>query len=151
MLRSLAGKAAVPVVYCNLVGGNDELIFDGASLVFNAAGELIARGEAFEEDLVVVDTDATRAVSPDRSVDEEKVFKALVLGLGDYIHKCGFKSVVLGLSGGIDSALSACLAVAALGAENVRGVSLPSQYSSPGSLEDARALAERISAERSCL
>src|SRR5207244_7332139 len=78
------------------------------------------------------------------SVDEEKIFKALVLGLRDYLHKCGFKSVVLGLSGGIDSALTACLAVAALGAENVRGVSLPSEFSSPGSLGDPRALAERL-------
>jgi NAD+ synthetase len=80
----------------------------------------------------------------DTTVDEEKIFRALVLGLRDYIHKCGFKSVVLGLSGGIDSALTACLAVAALGAEQVRGVSLPSQFSSQGSLEDARAIAERL-------
>jgi NAD+ synthase (glutamine-hydrolysing) len=92
----------------------------------------------------VVDTDSTEGATPDTSADEEKLFKALVLGLRDYVHKCGFKSVVLGLSGGIDSALTACLAVAALGAENVRGVSLPSQYSSPGSLEDARMLAERL-------
>ncbi len=144
MLRSLAGKARVPVAYCNLVGGNDELIFDGGSLVFDAAGDLIARGELFAEDFVVVDTGAAKAVSPDASGDEEKLFKALVLGLRDYLHKCGFKSVVLGLSGGIDSALTACLAVAALGAENVRGVSLPSQFSSPGSLDDARAVAERL-------
>jgi len=144
MLRSLAAKGHVPVAYCNLVGGNDELIFDGASLVFNAGGDLVARGELFAEDLVVVDTDSTTSVKPDASEDEEKIFKALVLGLGDYLRKCGFKSVVLGLSGGIDSALTACLAVAALGAENVRGVSLPSQFSSPGSLEDARALAERL-------
>src|SRR5438552_4429115 len=144
MLRSLAAKGRVPVAYCNLVGGNDELIFDGASLVFEAGGDLLARGELFAEDLVVVDTDSTTSVKPDASADEEKIFKALVLGLGDYLRKCGFKSVVLGLSGGIDSALTACLAVAALGAENVRGVSLPSQFSSPGSLEDARALAERL-------
>ena len=144
MLRSLAAKGRVPVAYCNLVGGNDELIFDGASLVFNAGGDLVARGELFAEDLVVVDTDSRTSVKPDASADEEKIFKALVLGLGDYLRKCGFKSVVLGLSGGIDSALTACLAVAALGAENVRGVSLPSQFSSPGSLEDARALAERL-------
>jgi len=144
MLRSLAGKARVPVAYCNLVGGNDELIFDGGSLVFDAAGDLIARGELFAEDFVVVDTGAAKAVSPDASGDEEKLFKALVLGLRDYLHKCGFKSVVLGLSGGIDSALTACLAVAALGAENVRGVSLPSRFSSQGSLDDARAVAERL-------
>src|SRR6266516_1435061 len=134
MLRSLAAKGRVPVAYCNLGGGNDELIFDGASLVFNAGGDLVARGELFAEDLVVVDTDSTTSVKPDESADEEKIFKALVLGLGDYLRKCGFKSVVLGLSGGIDSALTACIAVAALGAEQVRGVSLPSQFSSPGSL-----------------
>jgi NAD+ synthase (glutamine-hydrolysing) len=144
MLRSLAAKTRVPLAYCNLAGGNDELIFDGASLVFNAAGELIARGELFAEDFIVVDTDSAKPVSRDASADEEKLFKALRLGLRDYIHKCGFKSVVLGLSGGIDSALTACLAVAALGAENVRGISLPSQFSSPGSLDDARAAAERL-------
>ena len=144
MLQSLAAKTRAGLIYCNLVGGNDELVFDGCSLVFNAAGGLIARGEEFAEDFLVVDTGTTELVPPRTSVDEEKVFKALVLGLRDYIHKCGFKSVVLGLSGGIDSALTACLAAAALGAENVRGVSLPSQYSSQGSLDDARALAERL-------
>ena len=144
MLQSLAAKTRAALVYCNLVGGNDELVFDGCSLVFDAAGSLLARGEQFAEDFLVVDTDKAESVMPDATVDEEKIFKALVVGLRDYIHKCGFKSVVLGLSGGIDSALTACLAVAALGAENVRGVSLPSQYSSQGSLDDARALAERL-------
>jgi NAD+ synthetase len=91
-----------------------------------------------------VDTDMDLVAPADRTVEEEKIFKALVLGLRDYIHKCGFTSVVLGLSGGIDSALTACLAVAALGAENVRGVSLPSQFSSQGSLEDAQAIADRL-------
>jgi NAD+ synthase (glutamine-hydrolysing) len=144
MLHSLVVKTRTPLVYCNLVGGNDELVFDGCSLAFNGAGELVARGTLFAEDFVVADTDAEQAIAPDTTVDEEKVFKALVLGLRDYIHKCGFKSVVLGLSGGIDSALTACLGVAALGAEQVRGVSLPSQFSSPGSLDDARAIAERL-------
>jgi len=144
MLHSLVAKTRTPLIYCNLAGGNDELVFDGCSLVFNAAGILVARGELFAEDFIVVDTDATEAALPDTSGDEEKVFKALVLGLRDYIHKCGFKSVVLGLSGGVDSALTACLAVAALGAANVRGVSLPSQFSSRGSLDDARALGERL-------
>jgi NAD+ synthetase len=144
MLRSLALKTRAPLVYCNLVGGNDELVFDGCSLVFNGAGELVARGALFAEDFLVVNTDGGQAIAADTTVDEEKVFKALVLGLRDYIHKCGFKSVALGLSGGIDSALTACLAVAALGAEHVRGVSLPSQFSSQGSLEDARAIAERL-------
>ena len=144
MLQSLVLKTRTPLVYCNLVGGNDELIFDGCSLVFQATGSLIARGELFAEDFVVVDTDSADAVPPEAGVEEEKIFKALVLGLRDYIHKCGFQSVVLGLSGGIDSALTACLAVAALGARNVRGVSLPTQFSSPGSLDDTRALAERL-------
>jgi NAD+ synthase (glutamine-hydrolysing) len=144
MLHSLVVKTRTPLVYCNLVGGNDELVFDGCSLAFNGAGELVARGALFAEDFVVVDTDAEQVVDADTTIDEEKIFKALVLGLRDYLHKCGFKSVVLGLSGGIDSALTACLAVAALGAEQVRGVSLPSQFSSQGSLDDARGTAERL-------
>jgi NAD+ synthetase len=144
MLVCLASKTRVPVLYCNLVGGNDELIFDGGSLAFDAAGHLVGRGKLFEEDFVLVDTEATTPAAPDTSPDEEKIFKALVLGLRDYFHKCGFKSAVLGLSGGIDSAVTACLAVAALGAQNVRGVSLPSQFSSEGSLRDARAVAENL-------
>ncbi|MEY2429066.1 MAG: hypothetical protein QOJ40_1951 [Verrucomicrobiota bacterium] len=144
MLRSLAFKTRRPVVLCNQVGGNDELIFDGGSLAVNAAGKLIAQAKLFEEDLVVVDTDATVAVAPQQFASMELIYKALVLGVRDYLHKCGFKTAVLGLSGGIDSAVTACLAVAALGPGNVRGVSLPSQFSSPHSLEDARNLAERL-------
>src|SRR5581483_2065965 len=144
MLRSMALKAKCPVVFCNQIGGNDELIFDGGSLVFNGAGELIARAEMFAEDFVVVDTESKAAVARPGWPVEEYVYKALVLGLRDYLHKCGFKSAVLGLSGGIDSALVACLAVEALGKENVRGVSLPSQFSSQGSMDDARLLAERL-------
>jgi NAD+ synthetase len=144
MLRSLALKIRRPVVMCNQVGGNDELVFDGSSLVFSGAGELIAHAQPFEEDFVLVDTDSARAVSPPALPDEELIYKALVLGLRDYLHKCGFKSAVLGLSGGIDSAVTACLAVAALGRENVRGVSLPSQYSSQHSLDDARTLSQRL-------
>ncbi len=146
MLRSLALKSKRPVVYCNLVGGNDELIFDGGSLVFNAAGELVAQGKSFEEDFLIVDLPA--ATSPASGIrhpaSEETLYYALVLGLRDYLHKCGFKSAVLGLSGGIDSALVAVLAVAALGKENVRGISLPSEFSSQGSLDDARILAENL-------
>jgi NAD+ synthetase len=144
MLQSLAMKTKTTLIYCNLVGGNDELVFDGCSLAFNAEGTAIARGKLFAEEFVVVDTDSKESAGPEMMCDEEKVFSALTLGLRDYLHKCGFKSAVLGLSGGIDSALVACLAVAALGAGNVRGVSLPSQYSSQGSLDDARALAERL-------
>jgi NAD+ synthetase len=144
MLRSLALKARCPVLFCNQVGGNDELVFDGGSLAFNGAGETIARGAMFAEDFIVVDTESQTSVARPDAPDEKLVHDALVLGLRDYLHKCGFKSAVLGLSGGIDSALTACLAVAALGKENVRGVSLPSQFSSQGSLDDARLLAERL-------
>jgi NAD+ synthetase len=144
MLASLARKSQRPIVLCNLVGGNDELIFDGDSLVFNAAGELIARGKSFEEDFILVDTEKAPPIHPASVSNEENVYKALVLGLRDYFHKCGFKSAVLGLSGGIDSAVVACLAAAALGAEHVHGVALPSQFSSKGSMDDARLLANRL-------
>ncbi len=144
MLGSLAAKLQRPLFYCNAVGGNDELIFDGASLVFDAAGRVAARGRKFEEDLLLVDSDALALSPADAATDEEHLHNALVLGLRDYLHKCGFQSAVLGLSGGIDSAVVACLAVAALGAQNVRGVSMPSKFSSQGSLDDARVLAETL-------
>jgi NAD+ synthetase len=144
MLSKLAAKCKCPVVYCNLVGGNDELIFDGASLAYTSQGELSAEAKLFEEDFVVLDMDSAPAIEHKELVEEEKVYKALVLGLRDYMHKCGFKSALLGLSGGIDSALTAVIAVEALGKENVRGVSLPSQFSSQGSLDDARKLAENL-------
>jgi NAD+ synthetase len=144
MLASLAAKARCPVCYCNLVGGNDELVFDGTSLVLDDAGRLLAEGAMFAEDFLVVDLASPTPVEPVVWPEEEKVFQALVLGLRDYLHKCGFRSAVLGLSGGIDSALTAVIAVAALGAENVRGVSLPSQFSSQGSLDDARVLAANL-------
>jgi NAD+ synthase (glutamine-hydrolysing) len=147
MLRSLAVKTQRPVVFCNQVGGNDELVFDGASLVFDPEGRLLASGRLFEEDFVIVDLAEPGAQVPDvakAACDEELIYKALVLGLRDYLHKCGFKSAVLGLSGGIDSAVTAVLAVAALGRDNVRGLSLPSQFSSQHSLDDARVLAERL-------
>lgn len=144
MLSSMARKAKKPLVFCNLVGGNDELIFDGGSMVFNAEGELLAQGKIFEEDFLVVDTDSKDVIEFDLPSDEEKLHRALVLGLRDYFHKCGFKSAVLGLSGGIDSAVTAELAVAALGRENVYGVSLPSEFSSQHSLDDARILAKNL-------
>ncbi len=145
MLASLVAKTRRPLFYCNLVGGNDELVFDGASLAFNAQGQLLARGALFDEDFVMVDCAAGAPLPAAADLaDEEKLFRALVLGLRDYLHKCGFKSAVLGLSGGIDSALTAVLAVAALGREHVRGISLPSRFSSPGSLDDARSLAANL-------
>jgi NAD+ synthetase len=144
MLANLAAKAGCPLLYCNLVGGNDELVFDGASLFFNGRGELLTEGKMFEEDFLLVDLDHAPVIQHEALPDEEKIYKALVLGLRDYLHKCGFKSALLGLSGGIDSALTAVIAVEALGRENVRGVSLPSQFSSQGSLDDARVLAENL-------
>ena len=144
MLRSLAAKTRCPLLYCNVVGGNDELVFDGSSLAFNAAGQIVGAGAMFAEDFVVVDTASTTPVAPQPMLDEEKIYKALVLGLRDYLHKCGFKSAVLGLSGGIDSAITAVIAVDALGKENVRGISLPSEFSSQGSLDDARILAQNL-------
>jgi NAD+ synthetase len=144
MLSQLAAKTRCPVIYCNLVGGNDELVFDGGSLVFDGEGRLLAEGRRFEEDLLVVDLNTAPELRPAEAPPEERIFRALTLGLRDYVCKCGFKSVVLGLSGGIDSALTAVLAVTALGRENVHGISLPSQFSSAGSLSDARLLAENL-------
>lgn len=144
MLSSLARKAKTPIVFCNLIGGNDELIFDGNSMVFNSAGELIAQAELFAEDFLLVDTQSEKFIEFHSASDVEKVYKALVLGLRDYLQKCGFKSAVLGVSGGIDSAVVACLAADALGKENVRGISLPSKYSSQHSLDDARILAKNL-------
>ena len=144
MLSSLVAQIRRPFVYCNAIGGNDEVLFDGASLAFDAAGRLITQGAMFREDFLLLDTDTAAPVAPTSLADEEALYRALVLGVRDYFQKCGFKSAVLGLSGGIDSALTAVIAVEALGAENVRGVSLPSQYSSQGSLDDARILAENL-------
>lgn len=144
MLTNMATKIKCPLLFCNSVGGNDELIFDGNSIAFNAAGEIIAQARRFEEDFILVNTESTDALDYNDRLPEEDLFHALVLGLRDYIYKCGFKSAVLGLSGGIDSALTAVLAVEALGAENVHGISLPSQYSSQHSLDDARVLAGNL-------
>ena len=144
LLRSLARRHQVPVVYCNLVGGNDELVFDGRSLAFNAAGGCLGEAAHFASDFLVVDTEAAgdRPLAP--VADEALLHDALVLGMRDYVGKCGFRSVVLGLSGGIDSALVAALAVDALGAENVRGLALPTEFSSAGSIDDARSLAANL-------
>jgi len=143
MLASLATNAQRPVVYCNAVGGNDELVFDGGSLALNAQGEVLAAGAQFTEALVVVDLDGTvQAVSEPQEM--ALLHDALVLGVQDYLGKCGFRSAVIGLSGGIDSAVTAALAVKALGAENVRGISMPSAYSSQGSLDDSAALAANL-------
>jgi len=144
MIQTVARKDRLPVVYCNAVGGNDELIFDGSSLAFNASGELVALGRRFEEDLVIVDTSASKPITATELADPEKLFRALSLGLRDYVVKCGFQSVVLGLSGGIDSAVTAALAAHALGPKNVLGVAMPSKFSSDHSVNDARALAKNL-------
>jgi NAD+ synthetase len=140
-----------PLVYVNQVGGNDELIFDGNSMVFDRHGNLIARAKAFEEDLLVVDLNLSE-VEGDHpgppptpaSAGVESIYHALLVGLRDYMRKCGFRSVVLGLSGGIDSALTAALAVDAIGKERVVGIALPSRYSSGHSVDDARQLADNL-------
>ncbi len=147
MLQRVARDEKVPLVQVNVVGANDELIFDGHSVVLDAKGEVLALGASFAEEILVVDLDDKPAA--DRRValpenGEEQLFKALVLGVRDYVAKCGFKSVVLGLSGGIDSALVAVIAAEALGPENVWGLSLPSRHSSEHSLADAAQLARKL-------
>ncbi|HEV8603869.1 MAG TPA: NAD+ synthase [Tepidisphaeraceae bacterium] len=133
-----------PLVYVNQVGGNDELVFDGNSVVFDASGKVIAQAKDFEEDLLVVDLLNPEPKTLGAVSDIESIYKALILGLRDYVRKCGFSSVVLGLSGGIDSAVTAALAVAALGREKVVGVSMPSRFSSDHSIADAKKLAENL-------
>jgi len=144
LLSQLSVKCGCPVVYCNLVGGNDELVFDGGSQYYNGHGVLGASGAMFAEDLLLIDTETIEPKSSDTSDDNEKIYRALSLGVRDYLHKCGFTSAVIGLSGGIDSAVTAAVAVDALGAQNVRGVAMPSQYSSQGSLDDAEGLAKAL-------
>jgi len=145
MLANIARQYKVPVVMVNQVGGNDQLIFDGSSLVIAPDGRVIAQGKSFEEDLIFFDPNAlTGEMHPQIEGVEASAYAALVLGTRDYVRKCGFQRVVLGLSGGIDSALTAAIAVEALGAENVIGVAMPSPYSSPGSIADARELAENL-------
>jgi NAD+ synthase (glutamine-hydrolysing) len=145
MLGSMARKHRMPLAYVNQFGGNDDLVFDGRSCVFDAGGRVVARGRSFEPDVVVCDTSAASPIAPAGDLDvESEIWRALTLGTRDYVRKCGFTSVVLGLSGGIDSALTAAIAVDALGADHVLGVLMPSPYSSQGSLDDARALAANL-------
>jgi len=145
MLASLAAKHRVPLVYVNQVGGNDDLVFDGRSCAFDAGGRMIARGRAFTEDVIVVDLETLQGpIAPDNFVPESEVFQALVLGTQDYVRKCGFRQVLLGLSGGIDSAVTAVVAAEAVGAGNVLTVLMPSLHSSRGSIEDAEAVARAL-------
>ncbi|MFA7382760.1 MAG: NAD+ synthase [Desulfurivibrionaceae bacterium] len=145
----------LPFIYVNQVGGQDSLIFDGDSLALDADGAVVARAARFAEDLVVVDTATWQGESHAAPADPEQetaeVCEALVLGTRDYVRKCGFSRVVIGLSGGVDSALTAAIAAQALGPENVLGVALPSPYSSPASLEDAEQLAKNLGIEFSVL
>jgi NAD+ synthase (glutamine-hydrolysing) len=185
MLATRAGDNTVIVAYTNLIGGQDELVFDGDSMVFDQNGDLIARGKQFEEDLVVVDLDVASvfrqrlhdprhrqsstgssaapdvitisdrvrrrdpvmAATPEPLADDAEIYRALVIGTRDYVLKNGFKKVVLGLSGGIDSALTACVAVDALGSDNVVGVMMPSPFSSQGSIDDSEALGRNLGIE----
>ena len=146
MLQRVARDECVPLVQVNSVGANDELIFDGHSVALSAQGEILALGASFAEESIIVELNAPAPTPPITlpANQEEQLFKALVLGVRDYVAKCRFKSVVLGLSGGIDSALVAVIAAEALGADKVWGVSLPSRYSSEGSLSDAALLAKKL-------
>jgi len=147
MISSVARKNGVPVLYVNQVGGNDSLIFDGNSLYFGNDGRFLVRAASFEEDLVTFDDETAGAEVMVAEEEQEDIRKALVLGLRDYVRKCGFTRVVVGLSGGIDSALTAALAVEALGKENVLGITMPSRFSSSGSVDDSVDLAERLGIE----
>ena len=144
MISGLAGTYQRPIFYCNAVGGNDQLVFDGNSIAVNARGQLLAQLPAFEEASVIVDSESVQASEIPSADIVQELYSALRLGLRDYLAKCGFKSAVLGLSGGIDSAVVAAIAVDALGPNNVTGVSMPSQFSSRGSILDALALAKNL-------
>ncbi len=145
MLATIARNYKVPVVMVNQVGGNDSLIFDGSSLVIGPEGSVIAQGKSFEEDLIYFDPDQlTGEIHEQIAGDEASAYAALVLGTRDYVRKCSFQKVIVGLSGGIDSALTAVIAADAVGPENVIGVGMPGPYSSTGSIDDARALAGNL-------
>jgi len=145
MLSAIAKHYRVPVAMVNQVGGNDSLVFDGSSLALGPDGDVIARAKSFEEDMICFDSESLRGDLHDRDEGvEASAYSALVLGTRDYVRKCGFRKVVLGLSGGIDSALTAAIAVDALGKENVIGVGMPGPYSSQGSIDDAAALAKNL-------
>ncbi|MEE8546612.1 MAG: NAD+ synthase [bacterium] len=149
MLSNIARRYKVPVFYVNMVGGNDSLVFDGRSMVLNENGDIVAIAEGFEEQMITVDLDdlPKPVENPPPLDDLDTLLKALVTGLRDYAAKCGFPSAVLGLSGGIDSALTAVLAVRALGAKNVLGVLMQSPYTAPESIEDALSLASNLGIE----
>jgi NAD+ synthase (glutamine-hydrolysing) len=145
MLSSMARKYRRPLLYVNQCGGNDDLVFDGRSCAFDAGGAPTARGRSFDPDIVVCDLDNARPIAPASDlIVESEIWRALVLGTRDYARKCGFHRAVLGLSGGIDSALTAAIAVEALGADRVLGVLMPSPFSSRGSIDDSLELAANL-------
>ena len=145
MLATIAHNYKIPVAMVNQVGGNDSLIFDGSSLVIGPEGKIIAQGKSFEEDLIYFDSNQfTGDIHSQIEGEEASAYAALVLGTRDYVRKCGFRQVIVGLSGGIDSALTGVIAADAVGPENVIGVGMPGPYSSKGSIGDARALAENL-------
>jgi NAD+ synthetase len=144
IFSAIAKRYDAPLVYVNQIGGNDELLFDGSSIVIDAQGETVFCAPAFEEHESLVTVTGPRCESILTISSEEEIGRGLILGLRDYIRKCGFKDVVIGLSGGIDSAVTAALAVEALGADHVTGIAMPSRFSSQGSIDDARALAESL-------
>ena len=150
MIAHAAKQNGCPIVYVNQVGGNDDLIFDGQSLAFNRAGQLVSRAKAFESDLQIVELSASEQdlkvgeIVPPLSGTDEEIWQALVLGVKDYARKCGFQQVVLGLSGGVDSAIVSAIAAQALGPDNVLGILMPSPYSSNHSIHDAEQLARNL-------
>jgi NAD+ synthase (glutamine-hydrolysing) len=145
MLGHMAERHRIPLAYVNQVGGNDDLVFDGRSCAFDAQGRMFARAKGFAEDILVFDLDeVTGTIAEDDFEPEAEIWNALVLGVRDYVRKTGFHKVLLGLSGGIDSALTAAIAADAVGPENVLGVMMPSIYSSPGSLSDSAQLAQNL-------
>ncbi|MBG70546.1 MAG: NAD+ synthase [Roseibacillus sp.] len=150
LLGALAEKSGVPFVYCNSVGGNDQLIFDGGSLVMSSEGVPLMEMPPFDEEVAVAElfegspSHSGARSSRKRMHPDEEIFRALVLGVRDYIHKCGFETACIGLSGGIDSALTAAVAVEAIGADNVLGITMPSPYSSRGSVDDSLSLAANL-------
>lgn len=143
MLSEVALKHSIPVIYVNQVGGNDSLVFDGGSIAFDSLGKIIGHAKPFQEDCAVVELSSSQNIDIPEN-DLEEIHQALVLGIRDYVRKCGFTSVIIGLSGGIDSALTAVLAVQALGPENVTGVTMPSIFSSAGSIDDSQNLARAL-------
>ena len=145
MLASIARQHKVPVVLVNQVGGNDSLVFDGSSLVLDREGKVVAQGRSFAEDLIYFDSQTLSGEMHEQIAgDEASAYSALVLGTRDYMRKCGFQKAIIGLSGGIDSALTAVIAADAIGPESVIGVGMPGPYSSQGSIDDARTLAKNL-------